>query len=224
MEERRRSKRGGTCRATTFDDFVDKNGSLRKEAGEATTTAAETQAGEASLRNRNAEISGATLGAAVANPFGDEMHSDFSLADQQLDQTTPPSRESTATVEAPPSPQAATPNLRISTSDQASNHPSEQLLDLTPTTSASSTSHLADLPSNYWSVPEWTESTLSPFYSPPHSESAGEAAGLDAQVGATDNASQAGSESDLDLVSEIGEGTSTPGSWTEVGSVVSEDH
>lgn len=42
-------------------------------------------------------------------------------------------------------------------------------------------------------------------------------------LGSGEEVSVVGSDvSDLDVVSEVGEGVRTPGSWTEVGSVVSE--
>lgn len=134
----------------------------------------------------------------------------------------------------PSSPQ--TPRLLIDT-DNLSNHPSEQLLDLTPTTSASSfNTDLAELndpiqhqpaQSSYWSVNEWAENNARArrFYSPPASEAqrVEEHAGEGSQAGSGEHASQMGSE-DLDVISEDGRGINTPGSWTEVGSQVSEDY
>ena len=43
------------------------------------------------------------------------------------------------------------------------------------------------------------------------------------QANSGEHASQMGSE-DLDVISEDGRGVNTPGSWTEVGSQVSEDY
>ncbi|KAK0507447.1 hypothetical protein JMJ35_009970 [Cladonia borealis] len=135
----------------------------------------------------------------------------------------------------PPSPQ--TPRLLIDT-DNLSNHPSEQLLYLTPTTSASSfNTDLAELndpniqhqpaQSSYWSVNEWAENNAraTPFYSPPASEvqRMGEHTGGGEQADTGEHASQMGSE-DLDVISEDGRGVNTPGSWTDVGSQVSEDY
>ena len=112
--------------------------------------------------------------------------------------------------------------------DALSNHPSEQLLDLTPTTSASSIhADLAELneplhpvnpaQSSYWSINEWAENA-EPFYSPPEAT-----VGAALQSDSGEHASRVGSE-DLDVMSEDGRGISTPGSWTEVGSQVSEDY
>ncbi len=128
------------------------------------------------------------------------------------------------------------PRLLIDT-DNFSNHPSEQLLDLTPTTSASSfNTDLAELKdpvqhqptqSSYWSVNEWAENNAraTPFYSPPASEAhrMEEHVGEGSQADSGEHASQTGSE-DLDVISEDGRGINTPGSWTEVGSQVSEDY
>lgn len=138
------------------------------------------------------------------------------------------------------------PRLLVDT-DDISNHPSEALVDLTPTTSASSVA--ADLsemnshshPSNhsdpgFWSVHEWAENNSGParFYTPPRS---GAAAGepdedrddnrsssgdVTSETGTGERISRAGSVSDMSAMSEVG-GISTPGSWTEVGSQVSED-
>lgn len=47
--------------------------------------------------------------------------------------------------------------------------------------------------------------------------------GEGSQADTGEHASQMGSE-DLDVISEDGRGINTPGSWTEVGSQVSEDY
>ena len=144
------------------------------------------------------------------------------------------SRESTATLPAPPvfqpvspqvqpalpvTPQPERHHLLIDTED-ISNHPSEQLLDLTPTTSASSAHpDLSELDqqqrSIYGSIPEWAENhSTSSFYSPPESAAA-------------DQKPESGHRSqveDEDEESELGELVHTPSSWTDVGSVISEDH
>ncbi len=237
MEERRKSKQDSTTgNARSFDDLVDKDGALkREEEAAARTTAAETQTeAEASgLHKRNTEVAGAALGSTLANPFADETHPDAYPA---ASANTPNhlSRSSTATLPAADSPPPVPPKLplhppqpqppHLIDTDDTSTHPSEQLIDLTPTTSASSAT--ADLethpPSNYWSVHEWAENTAPSFYSPPQSEAGSQHE--NSSQGSGEHASQAGSESDLDVVSEVSEGVRTPGSWTEVGSVVSEEY
>ena len=245
MEERRQSKQREVAKGRSFDDLVDEQGLLKDTIGEAKTTAAQPNVEEEGLRKRTTEALGAAMGAETANPFADEMHADFSSPETSnaTKSLTQPSRESTATVQAssPASPPAVEsrpeqPRLLIDT-EEASNHSAEQLLDVTPTTSASSARTFIDAPqpSNYWSVNEWAESTSPSFYSPPQSEGAGHALrnssdeGVEtamSDVGSGDDvgrASQLGSESDMDVMSEVAGGVSTPGSWTDVGSVVSED-
>ncbi|KAL8808835.1 MAG: hypothetical protein Q9223_003562 [Gallowayella weberi] len=144
------------------------------------------------------------------------------------------------------SPTTQQPRLLIDT-DQVSNHPSEALVDLTPVTSASSiATDLSELdqqshPSNhsqtnFWSVHEWAENSSAPaqFYTPPRSEAAGGEEGRNvaeeqstngderSEAGSGERISRAGSVSDMDVMSQVS-GISTPGSWTELGSQVSED-
>lgn len=232
MEEKRKSKKEETAKSQNFDDLVDKNGTLLDEKAAARTTAAELETPESGLRKRNPENNGVALGAVTANPFADEMHAE--LHD---------SRPSTPVIPTSPAPSNLTQNTPpalLIDIETASNHPSEALLDLTPKTSTSSGFH-ADLSTlsantpqsfpNHWSVHEWAENNTSPgSASPPQSEraviEAEEAWAADAPDAPVtrDHLSRAGSESGLDVWSEVGERVSTPGSWTEVGSVVSEDY
>ncbi|KAL8966620.1 MAG: hypothetical protein Q9183_003288 [Haloplaca sp. 2 TL-2023] len=143
------------------------------------------------------------------------------------------------------------PRLLIDT-DDLSNHPSEALVDYTPTTSAPSSaaddlseldqqahpsSHQSD--SNFWSVHEWAESNTAPaqFYSPPRSEAApagntnanrieegaNREEGQDSETESIEQISRFGSESDMDVMSEMSGMDTPPGSWSEVASQVSED-
>lgn len=256
MEERRRSKQAAKGKAKSFDDLVDKDGTLKVEGPTATSSAAEAQSEESGLRHRHTESRAAALGSAYADPFADEMGVPImdappSPQERKLD---PISRSSTPTLPAlsaspptlhnslasppvPPKPAAYQPQRLLIDMDEVSNHPSEQLLDLTPTTSASpAAADLAELsrhpqpsPSNHWSVNEWAQNTAPAFYSPPQSEAAG---GIDermedhidgSQAGTGEHASQVGSE-DMDIMSDDEARVSTPGSWTEVGSQVSEDY
>ena len=85
--------------------------------------------------------------------------------------------------------------------------------------------------SNYWSVNEWAESTSQHgFVSPQRFEVAqASPATLQEEPSGThtptsiEHVSQHGSEADFDVMSED-ERISTPGGWSEVGSVVSEDY
>jgi len=271
IEERRRSNRSSQGK-TSFDDLVDKDGSLKVEETSAMTTAAEPLAEESGLRNRHADTQAAALGSAFANPFADEMSMDSpgtvqdetyemdvdapSTTQDETEETQvdspptlreeseePPSRSRTPTLPVtpvsppvPPKPAAYQPQRLLIDTDEVSYHPSESLLDLTPTTSASSAvADLAELnethhpsQSNYWSVNEWAENHAASFYSPPRSEVAGIKERVENQTerseaGTGEHASQAGTE-DMEVMSDDEAGISTPSSWTEVGSQVSEEY
>lgn len=243
LEERRRSKQGAATSAKSFDDLVDKNGALKTHEITAMTTAAEPQIVESGLRHRHNKSQAAALGAAFVNPSADEV----GIESPETLQEDPPSRSGTptqpisptASPPVPPKPVAYQPQRLLIDTDELSNHPSEQLLDLTPTTSASSASaDLAELSedrhpskSSFWSVNEWAHnSAQQDSSSPPHSEAAGMEASIEevtvaSQTSGADSgqhASQVGSE-DLDIMSDDGARISTPGSWTEVCSQISED-
>jgi hypothetical protein len=240
LEERKRRERNGASTAS-FDALVNEKGSLKAEG--ATTTATETREEENSLRNRNNGIQDLEKDAAFANPFADTNEIDASSKSNLINvddaQPTPPSahpsRETTATLPTEQAPQTA---LGLET---ISNDPSEQLVDLTPTSTASASSHDAassnphNQPSNYWSVNEWAETTSPSFYSDDsvvaaHNHNATGAAlhGRPATASLAGSGEEVGAESsvdgDLDVMSDFA-GISTPGTWTEVGSEVSEgDH
>ena len=136
----------------------------------------------------------------------------------------------------PPKPAAYRSQSVLIDTDKVSNHPSESLLDLTPTTSTSSAAvNLAELSetsrpsqSDYWSVNEWAEAHAAPFYSPPRSEAAGIEERLSnnteqSEKDAGEHDSPAGAE-DLGFMSDEEAGMSTPSSWTEVGSQISDEY
>ena len=250
MEERRAARQikgKGMC----FDDLVEKDGSLKRAVGtmgtNATTTAAEPQSDDTGLRHRGTEIEAATLGSNFANPFGDEMHIDHVSSPQhQTGDQGAYSRASTPTLPAsppvPPKPAAYQPQHLLVNTDAVFDHPSEQLVDLTPTTSASSASSaaadLAELSqgnsqrshASYWSVDDWAQNhSVQSLHSPPQSAANAPASkqseghSLEGSLaGSVEHASQVGTE-DMDVLSEFGEGISTPSTWTEVGSHVSEE-
>ncbi|MCJ1381203.1 hypothetical protein MMC17_004312 [Xylographa soralifera] len=242
MEERRRARSGEATRGMSFDDIVDEEGRLKKEAeNEANTTAADINVDDEGLRKRTANVSenalGAAMGEMLANPFADEKHMDYQMQDVSSSVESPQqSRESTATL--PGAPPATDPvpfeqehqQLLVNT-ETTSNHPSELLVDLTPTTSNSSAHNdLSELSAetpqqmNYSSVNEWAENSTASFYSPPQSD-AGHNEGGESVAAASDagTGEHVGNMSDVDMVSDVGEGSYTPSSWTEVGSVVSEE-
>ncbi|KAL8712022.1 MAG: hypothetical protein Q9220_003718 [cf. Caloplaca sp. 1 TL-2023] len=271
MEERRKARQASSdVNSRSFDDIVDKEGNLKYYPAQATTSAAEPQPEQSGLRNRNLEAHGAALGTAFGNPFADEAHlEDLSSSTAPLHRSTLRSRSSsTATLPASsnpppvppkepldPVPSQATPQapqqprLLIDT-DDISNHPSEALVNLTPTTSVPSlATDLSELdhhsyPSNnsqtnFWSVHEWAENNTGPaqFYTPPISEAAvGDHGGNEedhlsnandddddqSDTGTGELVSRVGSMSDMDVMSVVS-GVSTPSGWTEMGSQVSED-
>ena len=242
MEERRRARSGQASRGMSFDDLVDEEGRLKKEAeNQANTTAAQIYVDDEGLRKRTAVVSedalGAAMGEMLANPFADEKHMDSQMQDVSNSVESPQhSRESTATLSGASI--AASPvqfeqehqTILVNT-ETTSNHPSELLVDLTPTTSNSSAHNdLSELSAetpqqmNYFSVNEWAENSTASFYSPPQSE-AGHNEGGESVAAASDagTGEYLADMSDVDIVSDIGEGSYTPSSWTEVGSVVSEE-
>ena len=226
-----------------FDDLVDKDGALRPEENNAATTSAvQPQTEEAGLRHRVTESKAAALGSSFANPFADESlleHSEHlqeqTTRQESLSRSTTPTMPASPPV--PPKPAAYQPQRLLIDTDDISNHPSEQLVNLTPTTSASSAAaDLAELDqgeshqslSSYMSVNEWAQNqSVQSLRSPAlhMAETSHHEANVSTDVSVADSAehvSQAGTE-DMDVVSDFGEGINTPGTWTEVGSQVSED-
>ena len=257
MEERRRAKRGS---AKSFDDLVDKDGVLKNNEPAARATATDVQPEASEMRKRRTEAQGAAMGATLANPFADEIPMEFFPAEEHTTSTVH-SRSGTPTMGSPRQPifTPDTPRTLLGDTDETSNHPSEQLVDLTYTTPASiptSPNHedLASLspfsvsridedeapPPAPWSlsINEWAENGNASFYSAPQLQSSHfdppaptteqreeeSEKGPDTPTASEsgEHISQMGSE-DMDVLSEFG-GVSTPGTWTEVGSVVSDDY
>ena len=236
MEEKRRAKYGHSKRAKSFDDLVDDQGRLKVPNDVAKSTSTDSKSQEENLKHRMTEAKGAANGAAMANPFAGEMHMDFEPIQTPITieaETEQPQSPGTVMPDLPPdyTPQEQ-PNLALDT-DAVSSHPSELLVDLTPTTSRAS-NHSDDLSElayeqppqpTFYSVNEWAEHSSASFYSPPQSETADHRTPGTVR---TAPSSEAGTGelvedvSDGDVVSEVGDGMSTPESWTEVGSQVSE--
>lgn len=124
--------------------------------------------------------------------------------------------------------------------DIISNHSSEALLDLTPTTSNASAADaktpdplipLSPFQDASWSFHEWAESTSSSFHSLPleerrssvgndSEEESSNRGEIDADVRSL---SYMGTNSDTESDDGQTTGTRTLGSWSEIGSVISED-
>ena len=246
MEERRRSKQNtddlhtATSKAKSFDDLVDKDGALKAADTTATTTAAEPLVEGSGLRHRRTDSQAAAPDSSSAASVAEEV----SASSPATAQEDPPSRSSTPTLPmspmsppVPPKPAAYQPQRLLINTEQISNHPSEQLIDLTPTTSASSVNaELTELDDNrhpsqssYWSVNEWAQTSGQPASSTsPRSDAAGvqerpEELTRDSEHGSGEHINQSWSE-DSDAFSDDDPAISTPGSWTEVGSEVSEDY
>ncbi|MCJ1249732.1 hypothetical protein MMC30_006958 [Trapelia coarctata] len=231
MEEKRRAKSGEQSekvRGMSFDDIVDQEGKLKKEAKAAATTTAASIAPETEgLRHRNAE--------ANVDPFSDEKPAlmDFSGQNTTHETTSPLPNSRPDLLIDTSSPPPLTPLDLTPIALASSNHTPSINTPTSPTqTPNQPQSHQQPQSDTYFSVSEWAENSTS-FYSPPRSVH-GEAgqqggvdlAGLEAGMEELVNMSDAGmSDVDMDIVSEVseGEGRSTPGSWTEVGSVVSEN-
>ena len=187
LEDRRRSRQAaGKPKAASFDDLVDKDGSLKPEAS---TTAAETvdQGNDSGLRHRHTEAKAAALGSAMANPFSDEMYVSHEPEDEESGARTPTLPTSPfASPPLPPKPAAYQPqalfiNTQHSPEDESgplSQHPSDHSVNLTPITSVAPSSFADDLASltpnsthpngrpatspspaqqSYWSVNEWAQ-------------------------------------------------------------------
>jgi hypothetical protein len=217
-------------RASSFDDIVDEEGRLKQESG--VTSALKVEDNGAGLRIRNVQVAGTAMGTAAANPFADETLMDFqdekAVVAEPLVPEQQQSRETTATVQEELAHQLLIPDI-----DAVSTHPSDVLVDLTPTTSRRSSIHhpeeeLTDAEAiqqtHYQSVHQWAESSAAEsFYSPPESDvdqnSTAPASRALSETGSIDHV---GFESDIDMVSEAGDGTNTPNTWTDVGSVVSD--
>ena len=146
-------------------------------------------------------------------------------------------------------------NLLIDT-DNVSNHPSEELLDLTPTTSVASLPEMEQslhnpqtifphaphqLSQANLDINEWAHRSTASFYSmpdPPNPQQAPAdnndetemeramsemiSASEADSVSEAEHVSKLGSEADVDVMSEIS--AMTPSTWTEVGSVISEEY
>lgn len=214
------------------------------EQGGASTTAADIkpQMEDQALRKRNTETDAAALGSALANPFADELHAEFSHRTEN--DTPPPSttRSSTPTLPNSPVKERSDHNTLIPLELEAeviSNHSSEALIDLTPTTTHSSAAHAGfpelSFPSsshrNPWSVHEWAENTSSAFYSASSGEQPNQVTngsdveslnGVEAESDA-ESLIRVGTNSDVRSEDSFGTGTRTPGSWSEIGSVLSEE-
>lgn len=146
LEEVRRAREGSGSQGQSFHDFVDQDGTLRPRVegqGSAMvasqTTATDAQDNELGLRHRKTEAKAAAFGSRLANPFADEMQMDtFPLPSPDRVKSPPLPPKPAAYLhqqQAPVEPQVSR-DSPLTETETISNHPSEHLVDLTPTTSA----------------------------------------------------------------------------------------
>ena len=236
LEEKHKLQKEESRKFHTFDELVNKDGRLPSEKDVAVTTAAELETPEPNLRKRNPEPE-ASVAADTAN------------ANQVTEISTVEvhkySRSSTPNLASSPPPSTPIPArqqpLQVDT-ETNSNHPSEALIDLTPTTSLCSTtepelfsfSHHSSQtpPQSHRSVDEWAQNTTGAavFYSSLQSQNAPVIETDDTWAANASEAGEAasslygGSERGIDSWSDVGDPYATPDSWTEAGSVTSEDY
>ena len=222
---------------------MDRDGALKtKKVVTATTSAIEPQSEEAGLRHRTVESKApASCSNATSAIVNEASLNHFNHEEGQQPEQEDISRSSTPTLPVsppvPPKPEAYQSHRLLIDTDEVSNHPSEYLVNLTPTTSASSAAtDLAELdqgssrqsPDVYLSVNEWAQdqSIHSSRMTPDSLAGIADARRSESIKGSVadsaEHISQAGTE-EVDIMSELGDGISTPGTWTEVGSQVSED-
>lgn len=259
LEEKRKLQKEESGKVQTFDDLVNKDGTLLNEKDAAVTTAAELGTSEPNLRKRYPEPGGAVVVGTgrTSEPNFEKPNLepeapgivDTASANQLTGESTAEvrrySQSSTPTLASSPLPSTPIPTrqqpLQIDT-ETNSIHPSEALIDLTPTASFSSTaepelfsfSHHSSQtpPQSHRSVHEWAENStgVAVFYSSLQSQNAD---AIETDDPWASNASEAGdavsslhggSERGVDSWSDVGEPCATPDSWTEAGSVTSEDY
>lgn len=256
LEEKRRLQKEEIVKVQTFDDLVNRDGTLLSEKPAAVTTAAELGTSESNLRQRHPEIEEpVTDGISELNPQKRNFESEASIvfdpasAKQATEVSTPEvlkySQSSKPTLASFPRPStpilARQQPLQIDT-ETNSNHPSEALIDLTPTTSFSSTAepelfslshHSSQTPPQpHRSVHEWAQNSTGAavFYSTLQSQNAAAIETEDpwaanaSEAGDAASSLQGGSERGIDSWSDVGDPYATPDSWTEAGSVTSEDY
>lgn len=258
LEEKHKLQKEESAKVQTFDDLVNKDGTLLSEKDAAVTTAAELGTAEPNLRKRHLDSEGTVVVSTgetsestfrKQNPEPERPLVDIASANQVNEEAIVEvhkySRSSTPTLAPSPPPSTPVP-ARQSTlhvdMEILSNHPSEALIDLTPKTSFTSAeepelfsfSHHSSQtpPQSHRSVHEWAENTTGTavFYSSLQSQNA---AVIEVEDPWVTNASEAadavssthgGSDREIDSWSDIGDPCATPDSWTEAGSVTSEDY
>lgn len=258
LEEKRKLQREESARVQTFDDLVNKDGTLLSEKDAAVTTAAELGTSEPNLRKRHPDPQGPVVVSTgetsestirKQNPELEGPVVDIASATQVNEESIfevhKHSRSSTPTLAPSPPPSTpipARPQTLHVDMETPSINPSEAVIDLTPTKSSASAeepelfsfSHHSSQtpPQSRRSVHEWAENNTGAavFYSSLQSQNAAVIEVEDPWVTNTSEAENAissrhgGSDREIDSWSDIGDPCATPDSWTEAGSVTSEDY
>lgn len=279
LDRRRGSKSGHNPQSlsSTFDDLVDSGGKLREKekaadlegVAAAVASAAEKAPIDEGLRRRIIEATGVARGSIAADPFSDEMSmgvvDEKAALEHEQQQQQMRERSTTLRGDSPLIIDTAVTSATLRGDDVSSNHDSEMLVELTPTTSVAPSmsatllsasdpptptsthqphSEVQTVPlqlqqqpqSSFNSIQEWASATASgpaSFYSPPESEQNYQDPDTVSEHGThtrSATASVIGSNitisehgvMEIDEMSQSGR-MSTPGSWSEVGSVVSEE-
>lgn len=217
LEEKRKEK--VAQRGHSFDNMVDQEGKLKEKEplAEASATGTEVEGGE--LRKRQAGAAAVALGSLLANPFADEAPVDFSDEKAAFEGRGDIQAERSPRLDATSTKESDFQDVTPSASTPVSSSPTDRLSDA-PETQRPSQSV------DFHSIQEWTERSTASFYSPPESErhfhepeTVSAAASTTASIiGSADYLSEA------ELISERGDMMDTPDTWTEVGSVVSEEN
>ena len=234
-------------RSAGFEKWVDGEGSLRKGSG---TTAVEMGGvgGEGLRRREERGLGGAAGGGAGGAGAGAGAEERFAgSGHEEASGKARGAASQAACGSCAPLLPAERPVLRLErvgaagVAEELHESSGDRQGEMTPTastpgaTSWGGASERAEerTPLDYWAVNEWAESAESAFYEPldRRTRGSGEMGGARDAVGAGlgdagsegggATFSHVGSESDLDVLSEAGDGVATPGSWTEVGSLVS---
>lgn len=240
-------------RGSSFDDFLHEDQTAEKGTFVYNTGTEVYGDSEGLTQRRREGVRGLDRAAIYANPFADENHIDLEETQRAIDASimSPPASEYTDIYSAEDRKSARESAQTLPREEHVLVDVAEPMQIEEPTTARhypwnedadmSGTSVSEQHPA-FASIHAWADNSTghdASFYSPlpvtPAAASVASESQLvhhDGDVTPTDSESLAGSgedvardaiESEDDAMSEDGEGVSTPGSWTEVGSVVSED-
>lgn len=238
-------------RSPSFDDFLQEDQTAQRGTYVYNTGADVNHEPDVGLRNRG--VRGLNVGSIYANPFSDEQTFEEQTQRALEESLMSPDASERLEVmsddlysasEAPRSSNYTTgafPQL-IDVSEEPVPDPPVSYPSMEELRSSSNFANMAEVRDNsaYASINAWSDNTTHSFYSPPAPAAPGSPLFSDppesvpGDLTPTDSVSLAGSAEEVwqprsgatsegDLMSVDGEGISTPGSWTEVGSVISDN-